>query len=152
MGFMLLVARARWRASAERGAEPMRALLVGLAAEVLFLPVLIVASIALVVTIIGIPLVAVLVPFALLTVFVAMVLGFTGLACRIGEWLEDRFGWRGHSALLASAIGLLLIVGPTMLSRMMGVAPAAASLAHSRCSSAGASSSSSSGPSASARR
>ena len=53
----------------------------------------------------------------------ALLLGFTAVACRTGEWIEDRFGWRGHSAVLATVLGLLLIVGPTMLSRMLGFAP-----------------------------
>ena len=45
-------------------AEPGRAFLLGLAAEILFVPALIIGSIGLIVTIIGIPLVAILVPLA----------------------------------------------------------------------------------------
>ena len=77
----------------------------------------------LIVTIIGIPLVVVLIPFAILTGVAAMVLGFTALATRVGEWLEDRLGWRGHNAFLAAALGLIVILGPTVLSRILGVAP-----------------------------
>jgi purine-cytosine permease-like protein len=87
------------------------------------LPVLVIASIALVVTIIGIPVAIVLLPLAVITAFVAFLLGFTALACRIGEWVEDRLRWRGNSAFLAMTIGLVLIVGPTMLGRLMNVAP-----------------------------
>jgi hypothetical protein len=124
MGIVLILARAPVaRIGRAAAAEPGRAFLVGFAAEILFLPALIIASVGLIVTIIGIPLVFVLVPVALLTIFAALVLGFTGVACRLGEWVEDRLGWRGHSAFLATAIGLLLVVGPTMLSRMIGVAP-----------------------------
>jgi hypothetical protein len=124
MGFVLLVARAPVaRIGRAAGAEPVRAFLLGLAAEILFLPALIVGCIGLIVTIIGIPLVAVLVPVALFTLLVALILGFTAIACRAGEWLEDRFGWRGHNAFLATTIGLMLIVGPTMLSRLIGFAP-----------------------------
>jgi hypothetical protein len=65
----------------------------------------------------------VVVPVSLFTLFVALMLGFTAIACRAGEWVEDRLGWHGHSALVATAVGLLLIVGPTMLSRALGVAP-----------------------------
>ena len=89
----------------------------------LFLPALIVVCIGLVVTLIGIPFVAVVVPVSVFTLFVALMLGFTAIACRCGEWIEDRLGWRGHSALVATTLGLLLIVGPTMLSRVLGVAP-----------------------------
>ena len=105
-------------------AEPGRAFALGLATEVLFVPALIIGSIGLIVTIIGIPLVVVLVPLAFFACFVALLLGFTALACRIGEWAEDRMGWRGNSAFLAAAIGLLLIGLPTMLARMIGITPA----------------------------
>ena len=125
MGLVLIVARAPVaRIGRAAAAEPGRAFLLGLAAEILFLPALIIGSIGLILTIIGIPLVAILVPVAFLGIFAALILGFTGLACRLGEWVEDRLGWRGHSAFIATAIGLMLIVGPTMIARMIGVAPA----------------------------
>jgi hypothetical protein len=124
MALMLIVARAPVaRVGRAAAAEPGRAFLLGLAAEILFLPALIIASIGLIVTIIGIPLVVVLVPVAFLAVFAALILGFTGIACRLGEWVEDRLGWRGNSAFLATAIGLLLVIGPTFVSRMIGIAP-----------------------------
>ena len=91
--------------------------------SIFFVPVLVAACIALVVTIIGIPLVAIVVPGAFCLAFIALMLGFTGLACHIGEWVEDRFGWRAHSALLATSIGLFLIVGPTMLARLLNLTP-----------------------------
>jgi hypothetical protein len=124
MAIMLLVARAPVaRIGRSAGAEPIRAFLVGLAAAIFFVPLLIAACIALIFTIIGIPLVAVLVPGAFCLGFVALMLGFTAMACRIGEWVEDRLGWRGHSALLATGIGLFVIVGPSMLSRFLGFGP-----------------------------
>jgi hypothetical protein len=124
MGIMILVARAPVaRIGRSAAAEPGRAFALGLLAELFFLPVLIIACVALVVTIIGIPLAIVLVPFAIFGAFVAFLLGFTAIACRMGEWIEDRMGWRTNSALLAMSIGLLLVVGPTMIARAMGVAP-----------------------------
>jgi hypothetical protein len=122
MALILLVARAPVaRVGRSAAAEPVRAFLVGLAAAIFFAPLLIAASIALVFTIVGIPLLAILIPGAFCLAFVALMLGFTGLACHIGEWVEDRLGWRGHSALVATAIGLVLIVGPTMLARVVGL-------------------------------
>ena len=59
---------------------------------------------------------------ALLAVF-ALVLGYTALACRLGEWLEDRLGWRPGSAFLATGMGLILIIGPTLVARVLNVAP-----------------------------
>lgn len=125
MGMVLILARAPVaRIGRAAAAEPGRAFLLGLAAEILFLPALIIGSLGLILTIIGIPLVVILVPVAFLAIFAALIMGFTALACRIGEWVEDRLGWRGHSAFLATAIGLMLIVGPTMIARLVGVAPA----------------------------
>lgn len=130
MGFFIIVARAPVaRIGRAAGAEPVRAFLLGLAAELLFVPALIVGSIGLAVTIIGIPLVAVLVPLAILVAFVALLLGFTSVTCRVGEWIEDRFGWRANSAFLATTLGLLLIMGPTILARVVGVVPAPFSVA-----------------------
>lgn len=132
MGLLLLVARAPVaRISRAAALEPGRAFLVGLAVEILFVPALIIASIALVVTLIGIPLVAVLVPAALFALGLALLLGFTGMACGIGEWLEDRLGWHAHSALLATALGLFLIVGPTVVSRIIELGPGPLRLAAS---------------------
>jgi hypothetical protein len=124
MGVVILIARAPVaRIGRSAAAEPGRAFALGLVAEILFVPALIIGSASLIVTIIGIPLVLIMLPVAVLGAFVAFLLGFTALACRIGEWIEDRLGWQAHSAFLATAIGLLLVVGPTMLARMVGVAP-----------------------------
>jgi hypothetical protein len=124
MAFVLLVARAPVaRVGRAAAAEPVRAALVGLAAEVLFAPLLLIFSVALGITIIGLPIVAVLIPLALATGFIALILGYTAMACRLGEWLEETLGWRGRSAYLATAIGLFLIVGPALLARALGVAP-----------------------------
>jgi hypothetical protein len=130
MWLIILVARAPVaRIGRSAAAEPGRAFAVGLAAAVLFVPALVIGSLALIITIVGIPLVVILLPLAVLAAFVALVLGFTAIACRIGEWVEDRLGWRADSALLATTIGLLLILGPTMLARMIGVAPTSFQLA-----------------------
>jgi hypothetical protein len=124
MGVIILIARAPVaRIGRSAAAEPGRAFAIGLMAEVLFVPALVIASVSLIVTIIGIPLVIVLLPVALIAAFVALLLGFTALACRIGEWIEDRLGWTANSAFLAMGIGLVLVVGPTMVARMVGVAP-----------------------------
>jgi hypothetical protein len=101
----------------------LRAVIIGLAAEVLFLPSLLIVSIALGLTIIGLPVVALLVPGALIVAFIALILGFTALACRLGEWIEDRLGWRPQSAFLATLMGFLIIIGPTLVARLLGVAP-----------------------------
>lgn len=124
MAFLLIVARAPVaRAGRTAAAEPIRAALIGLAAEIFFVPFLIAASIGLAITIVGLPFVALLVPIALLIAVFALVLGFTSLACRLGEWIEDRLGWQPGNAFLATAIGFFLIMGPTLAARLIGVGP-----------------------------
>jgi hypothetical protein len=121
---VLLIARAPVaRVGRTAAAEPVRAAIVGLAAEVLFLPLLLILSIALGLTIIGLPFIFLLVPVAVVLALAALLLGYTALACRLGEWLEDRLGWKPRSAFLATAMGMLLIVAPTLLARLLGVAP-----------------------------
>ena len=124
---LLVVARTRVaRVGRAALAEPMRAFLVGFAAEIFFVPLLIAASISLVITIVGIPFVAVLVPIAIASLIFAFVLGFTSLACRLGEWIEDRLGWQPGNAYVATGIGFLLLVGPTLAARLINIATDAA--------------------------
>jgi hypothetical protein len=91
--------------------------------QVLFVPALVVISIGLAITIIGIPFVAVVVPLAVGTMFLAMLLGFTSLAHALGGWAADRLGWDQPPAVWMAVLGLALIVLPTVLSRLVGVAP-----------------------------
>lgn len=126
MVILLIVARAPVaRTGRTAAAEPVRAALVGLAAEIFFVPFLIAASIGLAITIVGLPFIALLVPIALVIAVFALVLGFTSLACRLGEWMEDRLGWQPGNAFLATAIGFILIMGPTLAARLIGVGPEA---------------------------
>jgi hypothetical protein len=126
MAVLLLIARAPVaRVAAAAAAQPARSFLAGLLTEILFLPVLVVVSIGLAITIVGIPLVFVLVPLAILAFALAMALGFTALATRIGEWIEDRVGWRGHNVFLAAALGYAVILGPALIARILGVTPGA---------------------------
>lgn len=104
-------------------AEPLRAFFVGLAAEIFFVPFLIAASIGLAITIVGIPFVAVLVPIAIVLFVFAFLLGFTALACRLGEWVEDRLGWQPGNAFVATAVGFAILLGPTLLARFFHLAP-----------------------------
>jgi hypothetical protein len=123
MAMMLIVARAPVaRVGRAALAEPLRALVVGLAAEIFFIPLLVAASVGLALTIIGIPFVAMLIPIAIAVLVFAFVLGFTSLACRLGEWLEDRLGWQPGNAFLATAIGFVVLLTPTLLARFMNVA------------------------------
>jgi hypothetical protein len=124
MAMMLVVARGPVaRVGRAALAEPLRALLIGLAAEIFFIPLVIAASIGLAITIIGIPFVAVLIPLAIVLAVFAFVLGFTALACRVGEWIEDRLGWQPGNAFVATAIGFIVLLSPTLLARLLNVSP-----------------------------
>ena len=123
MAMMLIVARAPVaRVGRAALAEPLRAFVIGLAAEIFFVPLLVAAAIGLAMTIIGIPFVALLVPIAIVIALFAFVLGFTALSCRIGEWIEDRLGWRPGNAFVATAIGFVVLLAPSLLARFVDVA------------------------------
>jgi hypothetical protein len=112
-------------------AEPLRAGLVGLLAEILFLPVLVVTILALTISIIGIPLL-VLVPFAIILLGVVMLVGFTGAATIVGEWTLNRFpvrrslgeggGRTERNPYLVVAVGLVVIAGVTLIGRLFALA------------------------------
>ncbi len=128
LGFVMAVlavfARGRVaRIGAAAAATPVRAGLIGLAAQVLFVPALIVVAIVMAITIVGLPFVAVVVPLAVLAMLATMVLGFTSLAGRVGQAFGGAFTGTGDGVVAAALAGLALIVLPTFLSRLVGVGP-----------------------------
>jgi hypothetical protein len=99
--------------------EPWLSAFVGLLAQVMFVPVLVVTIVVLAVSIIGIPLLL-LVPFAILALMVAGMLGFAGVALRIGRWaVGDR-----HPALVALVVGVVLVSALSLLARVLWLLPA----------------------------
>jgi hypothetical protein len=107
--------------AARIGAEPVRSGLVGLLAEILFVPVLVVTILALVISIIGIPLL-VLVPFGIILIGIVMLVGFTGAAYRVGTWTLDKFGRTQQNPYLIAAIGIVVIAGLTLVGRLFALA------------------------------
>lgn len=107
--------------AARIAAEPLRAGLVGLLAEILFVPVLVLTIIGLVISIIGIPLL-ILVPFGIVLVGVVMLVGFTGAAHIAGGWVLDRFGRTERNPYLVVATGLIVIAGVTLIGRLFALA------------------------------
>lgn len=124
VALVLLVGGGRvGRIRAAAAAAPFRAGLTGVAIQLLFVPVLVVVSLGLAITIFGLPFVALLIPLALVTMFVAMLIGFAGVAQGIGAWAARRLGWDAPAAIGAAILGVALVVLPTVLSRLIGVAP-----------------------------
>jgi len=107
--------------AARISAEPVRAGLVGLLAEILFVPVLVVTILALVISIIGIPLLL-LVPFGIILVGIVMLVGFTGAAHTVGTWTLERFGRSERNPYLIAAVGIVVIAGLTLIGRLFALA------------------------------
>lgn len=109
------------RVSDRIAAEPWRAGFVGLAAQLLFVPVLIITVLILAISIIGIPLLL-LVPFAVLAFLVAFLLGFAGTAGALGHAVTRRFGGSPLKLVLAVVVGLAIIWALTVIARFAGLA------------------------------
>jgi len=74
-----------------------------------------------VVTIIGIPLL-VLIPFALLALAVIGLVGFTAVAFNLGHLVSQRFNWSDRNPYLTVVAGILLLVSPVLVARLIGLA------------------------------
>jgi hypothetical protein len=109
------------RVSTRAAAEPVKAGAIGLLAQLLFLPALVVTIVAFVITIVGIPLL-ILIPFALLGLLILALIGFTGVAYRLGGLLSSRFGWPSDNPYRVTITGVLLLMAPVILARVSGLA------------------------------
>jgi hypothetical protein len=102
-------------------AEPVRSGAVGLLAAVLVLPALVVTSVILAISIIGIPLLL-LIPFAIVALLFVLLGGFAGSACGVGRLAAARLGWRTDRPLLLVWLGVALLFAPILVSRLVGIA------------------------------
>ena len=111
------VARVPVQRIADRAAaEPVKAGLVGVLAEVLFLPILVVVIVLLAISIIGIPLLA-LVPLALLALVLVLIAGFTAMALRVGQWIGG-LGSNQPEAYTAVAIGTIVLLSFAVMAKL----------------------------------
>jgi hypothetical protein len=111
------VARGPVQRIADRAAaEPVKAGLVGLLVEVLFLPILVVVIVLLAISIIGIPLLA-LVPLALLALVLVLIAGFAAMALRIGQWIGG-LGSNRPEAYTAVAIGTIVLLSFAVMAKL----------------------------------
>jgi len=110
MLLILWVARRLVPAIADRVVrEPWKAGLVGILAQILFLPILIVVCVILTISVVGIPLLLVLLPMTVLAALLIGFLGYAGVALATGRKFEQLFGPYEVSAFLAMVVGVLLI-------------------------------------------
>ena len=102
-------------------AEPWRAAFTGLAAQVLFVPLLVLTVLVLAVSIIGIPLLL-LVPFVLVAALAALLLGFTGVGCAIGQRFHRGGAAEIRNLIVPLVVGLAIIWAMTVIARFVGLA------------------------------
>jgi hypothetical protein len=118
---VLFVAKTPVEQIADRvAADPVKSWFVGFLAEMLFIPVLIMTAVVLAISIIGIPLL-VLLPVAVVALLVVMLVGFTGVAYHIGRLLQDKVDALRTRPYAATFTGILLIVSPVLLARLVGL-------------------------------
>jgi hypothetical protein len=121
-GIAYVVARGSVEGSAQRAVDNTpKALLVGLAAELLFAPVLALTAVLLALSIIGIPLLLLL-PFAVLVLILLALAGFTGTAAALGQAVRRRFGIGGEPGFVDIVLGVLVILSPVLIARMLALA------------------------------
>jgi hypothetical protein len=101
-------------------AEPWKCGLVGLVAQLLFVPLLVLTVVILAVSIIGIPLLL-LIPFALLALLFALLVGFAGVAGAVGRWVQERFGLGPKSRGMALVVGLTTIWALTLVGHLVAL-------------------------------
>lgn len=119
---MIAVVPAPVRRVADRvTAEPWRAGFVGLAAQLLFVPLLVLTVVVLAVSIIGIPLLL-LVPFGLIAVMVAFLMGFAGASCALGRWIGRRSGTDVSGLFVSLVVGCAVVFALTLIARFAGMA------------------------------
>ena len=121
-GLALIIARPTVEAAALRLSEnPVQATFVGIATQVLLVPTLILAAIVLAISIIGIPLLLLL-PFVVLILLMLALVGFAGAATAVGQWLRGRTGMPSAGGLVDVALGVLVILLPLLVGRVIGLA------------------------------
>jgi nitrate reductase NapE component len=118
---VLFVAKTPVEQIADRvAADPVKSWFVGFLAEMLFIPVLIMTAFVLAISIIGIPLL-VLLPVAIVALLVVMLVGFTAVAYHMGRLLQDKVDVLRTRPYAATFAGILLIVSPVLLARLVGL-------------------------------
>lgn len=120
-GFVL-VARAPVERIARRAlAEPLKAGLVGMLAQMLTVPAFVLGILGLLISIVGIPFLLLL-PFAVMAVGLVMLVGFSGAVLGAGELARSRMGAPGSAAFASVWAGVVLLLLPSMAGETVGLA------------------------------
>jgi hypothetical protein len=117
----LVVARRGVEGSAQRVTDdPVKTTVIGLVAWMLLVPLFVLTAIVLAISLIGIPLLLLL-PFAVVVLVVMSVVGFSGTAYAIGQWAGRRFGMAPMSGFGDVCLGILIILLPLLLGRVLAL-------------------------------
>jgi hypothetical protein len=117
---VLVAPRAVQRVEHAVTSQPWKSALVGLLAQLFFIPVLILVIVVLAISIVGIPLL-ILVPFGVIAFFLAFLLGFTGAACGLARLIWRRRPVPDAGMLTVLGVGLVVIWSFTLLGRIVGL-------------------------------
>jgi hypothetical protein len=120
-GIVVLLARNPVESIAQRvSTEPLKAVVVGVLAELLFIPALVLTCVVLAATIIGIPLLLFL-PFLIVAFLVILLVGFAGTAYTVGRLASNRSGTATDQPFIQVGIGLFIILLPVFVARLLGL-------------------------------
>ena len=114
-----VLARRTVEASAQRVSDsPVQSTLVGVVAQLLLIPALVLTVIVLAISIIGIPLLL-LVPFAILVLILLALAGFSGTVYAVGQRTRRKMGLRNTPPFVDILMGVLVILLPVLLARLV---------------------------------
>jgi hypothetical protein len=115
---VLLAPRALEQVRARVAGEPWTAAAAGVLSQILAGPALGALVVLLIISIVGC-LLLVLIPFLILALMIAALVGFAGVAYQVGRMLEGRFGSRSGGAYLTTMIGVLAIEAPSLIGHLL---------------------------------
>ena len=119
---VMLVARPTVEASAQRVIDaPVQSTIIGIVAQILLIPALVLTTVILAISIIGIPLLL-LVPFAILLLLVLALAGFSGTAYAIGQAARRRFSLGTGAPFADIFLGVLIVLLPILVARLIALA------------------------------
>jgi hypothetical protein len=117
-----LLAGSAVEGAAERAAnDPVKSTIVGLFAEVMFVPALVITAVVLAISLIGIPLL-VLIPVAVFALFILALVGFSGTAYAVGRWARGRLNLGTQPGFVDVSLGVLVILLPLLVGRVIALA------------------------------
>ncbi|HEX3526572.1 MAG TPA: hypothetical protein VH988_05865, partial [Thermoanaerobaculia bacterium] len=100
--------------------EPWKAGVAGFLAQLLFLPLLVVVTVLLAITIVGCAL-FLLYPFLFVGLWIVALIGYTAVVYQIGRFLEDRFHRRFGSPYAVALMGVVVVEIWSILGHMVGL-------------------------------